>query len=393
MKDFIKKNRAFLGFLLLMLALGVSDSLRGVFSPIFTAHYSLSAAKLSQIVTVSYVGNLVFLLIGGRLTDRLPKKTAMIGMLSLWMCALLIFLFTDSFPGLLIGMFLAMGASTLLNTTMNLATGLLFASAPGFAVNFLFFVQGIGTSGSQSIIGNLATGISTWKQVNLILLGIGIVTWILFLCSRIPNWSAVKGEKIPIQEVWKNKAFLPLASLLGLYAIAEHGIMNWLIIYARDGLGVEQGTASNVAALFFGSIMIGRLVLSPLVDKLGLWKSLTLFGIAATCLYCIGVILGGNGLFLLGISGLFFSILYPSMVMAIPKLWSAKIVSTASGFVLSVASLADILFNSVFGTIVDVIGYRSAFLILPASMLLFAFGLTIFCSKIKNYLPTQSENL
>ena len=38
------------------------------------------------------------------------------------------------------------------------------------------------------------------------------------------------------------------------------------------------------------------------------------------------------------------------------------------GLVLSVASLADILFNAVFGSLVDAIGYRTSFLIMPACM-------------------------
>lgn len=35
---------------------------------------------------------------------------------------------------------------------------------------------------------------------------------------------------------------------------------------------------------------------------------------------------------------------------------------------LSVASLADILFNAVFGSLVDAVGYRTSFLIMPACM-------------------------
>lgn len=44
-------------------------------------------------------------------------------------------------------MFLALGASTLLNTTVNILTPAVFCYA-GLMVNVLF-IQGIGTSGSQ----------------------------------------------------------------------------------------------------------------------------------------------------------------------------------------------------------------------------------------------------
>ena len=51
--------------------------------------------------------------------------------------------------------------------------------------------------------------------------------------------------------------------------------------------------------------------------------------------------------------------------------------------VLSVASLADILFNAVFGSLVDAIGYRTSFLIMPACMVGCTALLWLFFAKAK----------
>ena len=162
-----KKNIiTFAAFLILMVGLGANDAMRGIFSTIFSAHFQLSTAQLSQIVTVSYIGNLVFLAVGGFGVDILGRRKAMLLYTFLWSAAMLLFATTDSYLLLLVGMFFAMGTSTLLNTNMNLITTGMFAVAPGFFVNFLFFIQGIGTSGSQSIIGNWATDISSWHTVH-----------------------------------------------------------------------------------------------------------------------------------------------------------------------------------------------------------------------------------
>ena len=60
---------------------------------------------------------------------------------------------TDNYYVLLITMLFTMGASTLMNTMINLFVPMYFA-APGLIVNnTLFFVQGIGTTGSQMILG------------------------------------------------------------------------------------------------------------------------------------------------------------------------------------------------------------------------------------------------
>ena len=139
----------FFAFVVLMVGLGSNDSLRGIFSTIFQEHFSLTTTQLGLIVTASYIGNLVFLLVGGNLSTRFSKKRVLQVLILIWMAALALFAFTSNYTVLLIGMALALGSSTLLNTTMNLITPLLFATAPGFFVNFLFFTQEIGTSGSQ----------------------------------------------------------------------------------------------------------------------------------------------------------------------------------------------------------------------------------------------------
>ena len=81
-----------------------------------------------------------------------------------------------------------MGASTLLNTTVNLLTPLIFTAAPGMLVNVFFFVQGWGTSASQNLVGRMADSYGVFRGVNLFLLGLGILAALLFLAGvKIPG--------------------------------------------------------------------------------------------------------------------------------------------------------------------------------------------------------------
>ena len=287
----------FAAFVVLMVGLGSSDSLRGIFSPVFSSHFALSATQLGLIVTVSYIGNLVFLLVGGNVIERFEKKKALLALTGIWMAALAVFAFTDNYYLLLAGMFCAMGASTLLNTTLNLVTPLLFASSPAFFVNLLFFTQGIGTSGSQSLLGRYATDIGFWHKTNLVLLALGAAAVLLLAFSTVPGPRADGPHPAKRQSgVLKNRAALPLVFVFGFYFIAEHGVMNWLVAYATAGLGMEQAKASNYLAVFFGGVMLGRLVLSPLVDRLGILKSMGVFGSLSAVLYIAGVVGGGDDL-------------------------------------------------------------------------------------------------
>ena len=206
----------FFAFVVLMVGLGSNDSLRGIFSTIFQEHFSLTTTQLGLIVTASYIGNLVFLLVGGNLSTRFSKKRVLQVLILIWMAALALFAFTSNYTVLLIGMALALGSSTLLNTTMNLITPLLFATAPGFFVNFLFFTQEIGTSGSQYILGSHADGFAFWQHTNLVLLILGAVAFrynVLFTPSAVLLvWLLSVGKGV-ISRLLSAKPFLWLAEL------------------------------------------------------------------------------------------------------------------------------------------------------------------------------------
>ncbi len=189
----------FAAFVVLMVGLGSSDSLRGIFSTIFQQHFALSTTQLGLIVTVSYIGNLVFLLVGN-LSARFAKKRVLQVLMLIWMAALALFALTDSYPVLLVAMALVMGSSTLLNTTMNLITPLLFTAAPGFFVNFLFFTQGIGTSGSQFFLGSMADGFPFWQYTNLGLLVLGAAAFGMLLFCQVPEEPAVAPGALPQAE-------------------------------------------------------------------------------------------------------------------------------------------------------------------------------------------------
>ena len=321
---------------------------------------------------MSYIGNLVFLLVGGNVIERFEKKKALLALTGIWMAALAVFAFTDNYYLLLAGMFCAMGASTLLNTTLNLVTPLLFASSPAFFVNLLFFTQGIGTSGSQSLLGRYATDIGFWHKTNLVLLALGAAAVLLLAFSTVPGPRADGPHPAKRQSgALKNRAALPLVFVFGFYFIAEHGVMNWLVAYATSGLGMEQAKASNYLAVFFGGVMLGRLVLSPLVDRLGILKSMGVFGSLSAVLYIAGVVGGAAAMPLWAASGFFLSILYPTLVMSIRLFFPHGQVAGAAGTIISVASLFDILFNVGFGRLVDTLGYGVSIYVLPLAMAAF----------------------
>ena len=377
-KNFMNKEKNIrwipvLCFGVLMLGLGSSDSLRGIFSPVFQEHYSVGGKGLSMMVVISYVGNLLFLSVGGKMMDTFDRKKVAMGMLGIWMAAVLLNVLTDSYPMILLSMFLALGASTMLNTTVNLLTPMVCAGYAGMMVNIFFFIQGIGTSGSQFLLGRFAFSYDGWKMINGVLFAVGLVSLGLFAMGNL------KPEKIKPKTIQKKKPqdmpgasiFWLLVLMMGFYFIGEHGIMNWMLTYCMNALQMPSHTASAYLSIFWGGMTVGRLVFAPVVQKLGVRKSLKYFGGAGTVLFVTGVLSGSKGVILLSSSGLLISILYPTMVLFFQQIYPVSVVATKTGAIISAATIADIVFNAGFGALSDSMGIQISFLILPVCMVLY----------------------
>ena len=480
---------------LLMLGLGSSDALRGVFAPVFREHFALNTSQLSLIITVSYIGNFVFMLLGGRLSDHFGLRRAFCGSLCCWIGAEALYLLTDHYPALLVGVFFAMGTSTLLNMLMNVMSTRLF-TVPGAAINILFFIQAIGTTLTQGGIGRLATSFFAWKLVSLVLLLIGVIALLAFarLSSEDTGLSydrrireevigeisrevgeetageisrkvseeaageisreadekaageisrkvseevageirrevsektvgelsrevgeeaaeeinkrvsgetagnihkkerAETGEGIPQKAAGRaserkkppypeekeapyimilhRPAFWLFILIFGTYFIGEHGVMNWMNIYCRDGLGMSARDAALIPSLFYGGMMLGRLLFAPVIAKLKIRKALLIFLGSGTGVYILSFVLGQRAFFLLFAAGLGLSVIYPTMTLCIQIYFHRELTTTATGAIMSAGTLFDIAFNAIFGLVIARVGYGMGMMILPLAMCL-----------------------
>ena len=389
-----KKAVPFLCFAVLMFGLGSSDSLRGIFAPVFQNRYALSDTQLSLIVTISYVGNLLFLSLGGKLLDTFGRKTVVLSVTAIWVLSMLLNVVSDSYICILISMFFALGASTLLNTTVNILTPVVFSGYAGLMVNIFFFIQGIGTSGSQFVLGRYGLSYPGFKGVSFLLLLIGAAAGFLLILiplggEKQPEHLQSKGKtQAPVTQANPKPAvFILLCTMIGFYFIGEHGIMNWLFSYCIQAFQLPSGKASVYLSLFWGGMTAGRLIFAPVVQRQGTVKSIRIFGTVGTLLFCAGILIGENGILLLSISGLAISVLYPTMVLLIQQIYPAEVGATRTGAIISVATVADIVFNLFFGVITGAIGYRLSFMILPACMV----GFNICYMALQKYIWRNVE--
>jgi fucose permease len=356
----------------LMLITGASDALKGVFLPVFHSGFGLTEFQQSMIITMSYVGNLVFLFVGGYLADRLPRKKFIAALMVIWLAALGVYVFTESYAAVLVTMFFSLGASTMLSTSVNIITPLVFAS-PALFINIFNFCQGLGITLSQNVGGRFTDSLSSWHVINAVLLCAGVLCMLLLIPLKLPDPEPQNsGAAGTYLKVLKNPACVFLIFMCGFYCVAEHGLQNWLTSYGSEYLGFTVSKSAFFLSVFFGGLTVGRLIFAPLVQRLGTFRSLLIWTTVATLLYAVGIFMGKSGIALLCISGLGFSIIWPTMVLLIGKFFEPSVSGVATGFVIGIANIFDIAFNALFGKAISSFGYGLSIKILAVIMILFA---------------------
>lgn len=380
--------------ILLMIFTGTSDALRGVFLPKFRETFELTESKAYMIIMMSYVGNLIFLFVGGYLADRLPRKRFIAGVMLLWMTAMAIYVFTENYIVLLFTIMFSLGASTMLSTTVNLITPALFA-APAFFVNMFNFCQGIGITASQNIGGKFSDSMTSWHIANAIIFCCAAVCLVILFMLKLPDPEPQNGGVIDsYKKVIKNPACKYLVLICGFYYIAEHGLQNSLTSYGSEYLGFTVSKSALFLSIFFGAITVGRLILAQPVEKMGVLKSLLVCGSVASVIYTIGMAMERKGIFLICASGLAFSILYPTIVLLICEFYDKSLAGVATGFIVGISTFFDIAFNAFFGSLVSAIGYRISMFLMPlATILMTAMFFTIYFKfrRGKNSKPAETN--
>ncbi|MEH7353366.1 MFS transporter [Neobacillus drentensis] len=370
-------------FFITMLTLAVSDSLRGILLPIYENSFSLGKEQSSALVGISYGGVLVFTLLAGQLGKRLKaKKVIQIGLL-IFILSLLLMTIAKSYIALILSIFFITGSAAYINIYLNITTPLVFALYQGILLNLLHFFYGLGVSLSQTGIGYFLSTNDNWRIIYLMLAIVSILILAIYHFIDVPTLEVEMGTKnhsIGWKEIIFSKTGSMLILLLGFYFIAEHGTMNYFVSYTNEILGMNFEISTSLLSLFFVLITVGRLFGGYLMDKFNIISVLFLCSIFGSFLYIFGVVFTNKGALLISSSGLFFSIIYPGLILLI-KEYFPKAIVYATSIIVSAATIFDIIFNFAFGHIVNLLTFNVAIYLFPFGIIM----VSILLFRLKNF--------
>jgi len=352
---------------------GFTDNLKGPTLPAMLAELNINYGTGGNIFFGEYLGFLIATLITGLLADRFGLKIVillagiclLVGVGGYSSFQLPIFLSASLF---VIG--LGLGA---LELGPNAIIVSLHHKRKGLYLNLMAVLHGLGSMLAPLFAGWLFTLNTSWRAIyrwDLILIAAFILFSVFLRFPKAEEKVELDFRHIP-QIAFKDQ--LPwFYVVIGLYVAAEIGIATWLVTFLQHMRGATVTSSTQSLSLFFAALMTGRLLGGFFVHRVGYLRSIFFASIGGVICILIGLFGPSQLSFFLPMTGLFFSIIFPTITAAVSDSHLENI-NTVLGLLFTFAGLGGLLGPWLVGWGSDLFGLQIGFIIiLIFTVLMFA---------------------
>ncbi|WMJ80027.1 MFS transporter [Clostridium sp. MB40-C1] len=361
-----RKNFIAIVFIFIMMILSaMCDNVRGPFVPTLKQEFLIGNKGISLMVLMCSLGYMSFTFIGGVLCEKIgQKKVFLLGFIFM-IIPLISLYFCKSFLLLVIELFILNIGQAFIAIGTNTIIPIIAMNFQAILMNFTHFCYGLGATFAQRFAGAMLYKGIAWRQIYLMMSIIAFVTLVGFIFVRIPQVNKVKSkEKIDYKNILKNKMIYIYMIALGAYVSAEINTGVWFVNFIHETYKLDVNKGSYYAALFFGTLALGRLLGGFVAEKFGYIKTV-LFSISiAFILYTAGIVIGLNGVIIISLSGTFFGIIFPTTILTLSKVFKDNI-SFITGLIITVASGTGMFMNILIGSLSDSISVYKAYYVIP----------------------------
>jgi MFS transporter, FHS family, glucose/mannose:H+ symporter len=377
------------GCFLAFFVFGFTDNLKGPTLPPMLAELNFTYGTGGNIFFGEYLGFLIATLITGFLADRFGLKSVVIlaglflgigiGGYSTFQTALLL-----SASLFLIGM--GLGAIELGANAIIIS---LYHERKGLYLNLMAVMHGLGSLVAPLFAG-LLLGISiSWRVVyrwDLLLIISFVIIFIFLRFPKAEETTQLDFRHIP-QIAFKGQ--LPwFYAAITFYVAAEIGMGSWLVTFLQDVRGASVASSTQALALFFGMIMIGRLIGGFFVHRIGYLRSILFMTIGGIVCLIAGLYGPKEISLFLPLTGFFLSIIFPTITAAVSDTHTVN-ANTILGVLFTFAGLGGIIGPWFIGWGSDLFGLQKGFSIVIVFMAILLISVAILIKRISNGQNTQ----
>jgi MFS family permease len=220
------------------------------------------------------------------------------------------------------------------------------------------------------VAGVVALGFN-WRVSLIVMAVFGVCLFVYSLWTPKNVVQHLTSKAVKEGSIKEHLPQIYLATMLGLYVMAEMLVSTRLALFMRRESGMDLEQSSLYITMFFIAMLAGRLLFTFLKLQTSLKKQLTVFLAVSILFFILG--LNGSPIFL-ALTGFSMAPFYPLGVAYISEKFPEEI-DSAIAYVMTVQSLLTVLMHVVVGWLTDMFGIAKAFYIGPSVLAISLFVL------------------
>jgi FHS family glucose/mannose:H+ symporter-like MFS transporter len=350
---------AFLAFFLF----GFADNLKGPTLPALLDDLNFSYSLGGTIVLGSYLGFLIATLATGPLSDVAGKKVVIFVACASLFAGIAGYTVASTFWVLALAMTIVGLGLGSLEIGGNLIIVDLHRQDKGRYLNLLAFFHGVGSMVAPLYAGQLLDIGVSWRRVYQSGIMVVLLLFVYFLLVKYPQTDSSEQNKLDIKALGKSAfsgRMILYYTTIAIYVAAEIGIGTWLVEFLQQAKSQSVMMSSLSLSLLFGAITAGRFVGSFLVERVGYLRSMLGASLASVACAVIGTFAPSPLAFFLPLTGLFFSIIFPTATAAVSDLHQEN-VGMILGLLFTFGGVGGMLGPWTIGVLSDWIGIQVGF--------------------------------
>ena len=344
---------------------GFVDNLKGPTLPSVLRDMEFGYSQGGTILFGAYLGFVIATLLTGPLSDWMGNRTVLMVAAVLIFTGVIGFSTMESFAllfGAMMVIGLGMGA---IEVGGNALIVDIHREQQGRYLNLLATFHGVGSLlVPLYAAGLLGMGIS-WRQAFQWTLPLVGALFLLFFLLPSPAKTIQSSSNSGFDwHALRTRGFTgPMIGFyiaIALYVSTELGIGAWLVEFLIQVKGMELTMASFFLSGFFGMLMLGRIVGSFVVERIGYLRSILLAASGGLICLLISVFGPPSLAFFVPLTGIFLSIIFPTITAAVSGLHTQN-TGTMLGLLFAAGGLGGALGPWAIGVAGDALGIELGF--------------------------------
>ncbi len=379
-------DRALRGLAWLMfLVTAMTTNVVGVLIPEVARAHGLNLTQAGGLQYATMTGIALAGLFLGGMADRRGHRTTVLVGLALFAVASVLIAFNRALAPLLVLLFVSGLAIGVFKTGAIALIGDL-ARTPAQHVREMNLVEGffaLGAIAGPPIVARLLAEGLPWTALYGLAGALTLALLLLALVIRFPvarpSVAPERAGMIATLEIARDRRALGYGVCIFLYVGVETAVYVWMpALLAAEGVKTLLPGAWALST-FFILRAIGRFAGAWTLERLGWARTLAACGVAVLACFA-GALAGGRqaAATLLPLSGLFMSVLYPTLNSRAISGFPAERHGAAAGFILFVTCLSAVLSPLAIGAASDAFGGPRAGFVLATGMALALAGALVF---------------